>query len=173
MIFRTPPGEVDVLLVEPSVPDAELTLLALKESGVTHRIHVARNGREALEFLRRKGRHAERVGEPLPRLVLFATEPDRPDLQAFLHPLRTEAATGALPLVVLTTKCDAAWVEEGYRLGANSFAVKPSRPGNLPRRHAADRCVLAGGEPGGRHLGVGRVRPGGLNPPVRCASRSE
>ena len=115
----------DILLVEDNPDDVELTRLAFAEAGEPHRLHVVRDGAEALDYLLGRGRHAGREVADLPALVLLDLNLPLLDGREVLQAIRAEDATRRLPVVVLTTSAEPFDVEQAYALGANSYIQKP------------------------------------------------
>jgi two-component system, response regulator len=116
---------VEILLVEDSPEDRELTLRALRTRNLVNRLHCVADGEEALEFLFATGRYRDRAGEPAPRLVCLDLKLPRVDGLEVLRRLRAEARTRTVPVVVLTSSREERDLVESYRLGVNSYVVKP------------------------------------------------
>ena len=116
---------VDILLVEDSPDDVELTLRALRKSNVTNHIEVARDGAEALEFIFATGAHADRDINNGPKVVLLDLNLPKVDGLEVLRRIKSDQRTKNLPVVVLTSSREAPDIAESYRLGANSYIVKP------------------------------------------------
>lgn len=115
---------VEILLVEDSDADAELVLRALRKGGVVNKVMRLRDGVEALEFLFREGAFIQRRGAQ-PRLVLLDLKMPRLGGIDVLRRLKTDERTRAIPVVVLTSSAEEQDVAESYRLGVNSYLVKP------------------------------------------------
>ena len=118
------PGAVEILLVEDSDEDAELTLRALKRHRLANLVHRVADGEEALEFLFAAGRYAERVMTPLRVVLLDLKLPKLGGIEV-LERIRGDARTRAIPVVVLTSSAEDRDLAACYRLGANSYIVKP------------------------------------------------
>ncbi len=116
---------VEILLVEDNPDDLELTLRALRKAQLSNRIHVARDGAEALEFLFCEGPHSERSMEDLPRLILLDLKLPKVDGLEVLDRIKSDARTRGIPTVVLTSSQEQNDVVTSYRLGVNSYIVKP------------------------------------------------
>jgi two-component system response regulator len=117
-------GSIEILLVEDNPHDVELTLRAFRQSKIANRIDVVRDGEEALAYLFRTGVHADR-GNDNPRVVLLDLKLPKIDGLEVLRRVRADAELKTLPVVVLTTSREERDVVESYRLGVNSFIVKP------------------------------------------------
>lgn len=117
---------VEILLVEDNPEDAELTLRALKRNNLANRIHHARDGVEALDFLFARGEHAVR-GNPAATLkvVLLDLKLPRVDGIQVLQQIRSDPRTRLVPVVVLTSSREDPDVARCYALGVNSYIVKP------------------------------------------------
>jgi len=115
--MMTTAGEIEVLLVEDNASDIELTLRALQKRNLANRVVVARDGVEALELL---GRPA-----PLPKVVLLDLKLPKLNGLEVLRRLKSNERTKRIPVVVLTSSHEEPDVEESYRLGVNSYIVKP------------------------------------------------
>jgi two-component system response regulator len=115
----------DILLVEDSPLEVELTLRPLRELEPTRQIEVARDGEEALDFLlgRRDFRH--RLAASPPHLVLLDLQLPKLDGIEVLRGVRGNARTCMVPVVVLTSSNDPRQLAQCYQLGANSCVQKP------------------------------------------------
>jgi two-component system, response regulator len=116
---------VEILIVEDNEQDLELAQRALRKAKVTNRIHVARDGEEALEFLFCEGPHAERKMEDGPKVILLDLKLPKVDGLEVLQRIKGDARTKAIPVVVLTSSKEQNDVVETYNLGVNSYIVKP------------------------------------------------
>ena len=117
----------DILLVEDSSPEVELTVKPLRALNSDVRIEVARDGEEALDFIFGRGPFRHRLGSPLPRLVLLGLKLPKLDGFDVLRAIRANARTSLAPIVVLTSAHDARELAQCYQLGANSCVQKPVR----------------------------------------------
>ena len=116
---------VEVLVVEDNPQDLELLLRALKKSNLGNRIEVARDGAEALEFIFCEGAHAGRQIEDRPKVILLDLKLPKLDGLEVLQRIRSDPRTRMIPVVVLTSSKEQSDVVESYRLGVNSYVVKP------------------------------------------------
>ena len=116
---------VEILLVEDNPTDVELTLHAFRAHHLTNRIHVARDGAEALDFLLCTGAHAGRSAAAGPRVILLDLKLPKVDGLEVLRQVRADTRTKLLPVVVLTSSREDRDIVESYRLGVNSYIVKP------------------------------------------------
>jgi two-component system response regulator len=115
----TAPAEIEVLLVEDDPNDLELSLRALKQHNLANRIVVARDGVEALEIL------FSAQSETLPRVVVLDLKLPKVGGLEVLRRVKSDERTKRLPVVVLTSSREEPDIAESYRLGVNSYIVKP------------------------------------------------
>jgi CheY-like chemotaxis protein len=115
---------VEILLVEDSDTDLELTLRALKKANVANQIAVARDGAEALDFLFGNGAHAERAADN-PRLILLDLKLPKVDGLEVLRAIKQNPKTRTIPVVILTSSHEQKDIVESYDLGVSSYIVKP------------------------------------------------
>jgi CheY-like chemotaxis protein len=113
---------VDILLVEDNPGDIRLTQEALKDSRIRNSISIARDGVEAIAFLRRQGPYA---GAPRPDIILLDLNLPRKDGREVLEEIKQDEDLKRIPVVVLTTSSDEADVLASYNLHANCFITKP------------------------------------------------
>lgn len=111
-----------ILLVEDNPGDADLIVEALGEAPFPHVVTTARDGVEAMEFLRREGAHA---GAPLPDLVLLDLNLPRKDGREVLAEVKGDPDLVQIPVLVLTSSEAERDLLQAYRLHANSFVSKP------------------------------------------------
>ncbi|HTI73309.1 MAG TPA: response regulator [Candidatus Limnocylindria bacterium] len=116
---------VEILLVEDNPQDLELALRALEKAKVTNHIEVARDGAEALDFIFCEGPHAARKIENGPKVILLDLKLPKIDGLEVLQRIKADERTKTIPVVVLTSSKEQIDVVESYRLGANSYIVKP------------------------------------------------
>lgn len=115
----------DILLVEDNPHDVELTLHAFSQHHPGKHIHVVRDGAEALEFLFYTGTYARRPITGQPRLILLDMKLPLLDGIYVLRQIRSNTETSMIPAVVLTTSREQRDIYQCYRLGINSYIVKP------------------------------------------------
>lgn len=125
------PNAVDILIVEDSPEDLELTLRSLTQANVTNHIEVARDGAEALDFVFGEGAHAGRDVAHAPKVILLDLKLPKVDGLEVLQRVKGDARTRTIPVVVLTSSREQTDVIESYRLGVNSYIVKPVNFGSF------------------------------------------
>ena len=118
-------NEVEILLVEDNPDDAELTLRALGKHNLANRVHVVKDGVEALEFVFATGAYAQRTIEDYPKMILLDLKLPKVDGLEVLRRIRSDERTKPIPVVVLTSSQEEKDIVESYRIGVNSYIVKP------------------------------------------------
>ncbi len=113
---------VEILLVEDNPGDVRLTEEALREGKVRNNLHVARDGVEAIEFLRRRGKFVNAVR---PDLVLLDLNLPRRDGREVLAEIKDDPELKSIPVVVLTTSSAETDILRSYSLHANCYITKP------------------------------------------------
>jgi two-component system response regulator len=111
---------VDIILVEDNPDDEELALLALHQNNLGNRIIVLRDGAEAVAYLL-----GPDVPRPRPRLILLDLKLPKIDGLEVLRRLKADERTRVIPVVMLTSSREERDLIESYRLGVNSYIVKP------------------------------------------------
>jgi CheY-like chemotaxis protein len=113
---------IEILLVEDSPSDTELTIEALAGAKVANRLSTVEDGVQAMEFLRRKGAYAQ---APRPDLILLDLNLPRKDGREVLAEIRADEKLTTIPVVVLTTSQAEKDVLHAYALHANCYITKP------------------------------------------------
>jgi two-component system response regulator len=113
------------LLVEDNPSDAELALYALKKHNLANYIHIVRDGAEALDFIFCTGDYAGRRITDNPKVILLDLKLPKVDGLEVLRRIKADPRTRATPVVALTSSREERDIVESYRLGANSYIVKP------------------------------------------------
>ena len=119
------PGQIEILLVEDDPADAEMTLRALRRNNLANRVHWVKDGAEALDYMFRSGGYAGRGPNPTPKLILLDIKMPKVDGIEVLRRLKADEATRSVPVVVMTSSNEQQDVIDSYRLGVNSYIVKP------------------------------------------------
>jgi CheY-like chemotaxis protein len=113
---------VEILLVEDSPSDTELTVEALREAKIRNHLNIAEDGVQALEFLRREGKYA---GAPRPDLIMLDLNLPRKDGREVLAEIKSDDTLKTIPVVVLTTSRAETDVLQAYKYHANCYITKP------------------------------------------------
>jgi len=116
--------QVEILLVEDNPEDAEMTTRALRKRNLANHLHWVKDGEEALEYLFCTGRYAARDRSTPPRLVLLDIKMPKVDGIEVLRRVKSSELK-QVPVVVMTSSNEERDVLESYRLGVNSYIVKP------------------------------------------------
>jgi two-component system response regulator len=116
---------VEILLVEDSAADAELTLRALRKQNIANNVHHVRDGAEALEYVFATGAYADRDMDRMPKIVLLDLNLPRVDGLEVLRRMKADPRTKRIPVVVMTSSREERDIVESYDLGVNSYVVKP------------------------------------------------
>ncbi|CAN5899646.1 response regulator [soil metagenome] len=116
---------VDILLVEDDPYDLEMTLRGLSKAHIVDNIHVARDGAEALDFIFCEGVHSGRRIEDHPKLILLDLKLPKVNGLEVLTRVKADPRTRAIPVVMLTSSHQASDLRHSYRIGVNSYIVKP------------------------------------------------
>jgi two-component system response regulator len=119
------PNEVDILLVDDSQDDVDLTMHALRTENLANRVFVARDGEEALDFLFCMGPHIQRSFEQPPKLVLLDLKLPKVDGMQVLKRVKEDPRTRTIPIVMMTSSREECDMLNGYNLGVNSYLQKP------------------------------------------------
>jgi len=109
--------ELDILLVEDNPTDAELTQRALRKTDIGARLLSARDGAEAIERVLTEGLR--------PRVIFLDLKVPKIDGMEVLRRIRADERTRQIPVVVLTSSQEERDINESYKLGVNSYVVKP------------------------------------------------
>jgi CheY-like chemotaxis protein len=119
------PGFVEMLLVEDSDEDAELPVRALAKHSLASGLVRVKDGAEALDFIFATGSYQHRSGQPGPRVVLLDLKLPKVDGMEVLRRMKEDLSTRGIPVVMLTSSKEDRDLETAYRLGVNSYVVKP------------------------------------------------
>lgn len=117
--------EVEILLVEDNVYDAEMTIRALKKVNLANKLVHLQDGEEAINFLFGKEQYAGRNISNTPRVILLDIKMPKVDGIEVLKQIKSNQATRMIPVVIMTSSKEEQDVVASYRLGVNSYVVKP------------------------------------------------
>lgn len=115
---------VEILLVEDNPTDAELTLRALRKGNLANHITWVKDGEEALDFIFRSGNYTQRPSEN-PKLILLDIKLPKVDGIEVLKRIKSDDRTRIIPVVMVTSSAEGRDITESYKLGVNSYVVKP------------------------------------------------
>lgn len=111
--------------MEDNPSDVELTLHSLRTSKLSNHIEVVRDGAEALDFIFCTGSYAHRNIENRPKLILLDLKLPKVDGLEVLQRIKSDPRTSKIPVVVLTSSREDCDIVDSYKLGVNSYIVKP------------------------------------------------
>jgi two-component system response regulator len=117
--------EIEILIVEDNLDDAELTIRALKKSHLANHVTHLVDGAEALDFLFAMGSYAGRNVLNVPKVILLDLKMPKVNGLEVLTRIKAEPHTKMIPVVILTSSAEDPDVKKAYDLGANSYIVKP------------------------------------------------
>jgi two-component system response regulator len=115
----------EILLVEDNPDDVEITLRAFRKVHVDSRVHVVRDGQEALDLLFRNGEHSDRAEVAQPDLILLDLNLPKVTGPEVLEKIRASDELSAMPVIVLTVSEREEDIQRSYKLGANTYITKP------------------------------------------------
>lgn len=118
-------NQIEILYVEDNPNDIELTLHAFKKNHLANNILIARDGEEALELIFGQDRPGNGSLANSPRVVLLDLKLPKVDGLEVLRTIKSDERTKTIPVVVLTSSREEKDIIESYRLGVNSYIVKP------------------------------------------------
>jgi len=116
---------VEILVVEDNPDDLEMMLRALRKINLANHIHAARDGAEALDFIFCRGDYSSRQIEDRPKVILLDLKLPKVDGLEVLQRLKADSRTSMIPVTILTSSREQRDVVESYKLGVNSYIVKP------------------------------------------------
>ena len=116
---------IEILLVEDNPADVELTLRALKKHNLTNQVKVVSDGAQALDYLFGTGSFAGRKQPVPPKVVFLDLKLPKVDGHEVLRRMKADERTRMIPVVVLTSSKEEIDIIKSYKLGVNSYVVKP------------------------------------------------
>ena len=120
-----PNSEIEILLVEDNMGDAELTIRALKTRNLANKLVHLENGADALDYIFSEGAYVNRSTDKMPKVILLDLNMPKVGGIEVLRKLKADERTKKIPVVILTSSKEDPDVEKCYSLGANSYIVKP------------------------------------------------
>jgi two-component system response regulator len=117
--------EIEILLVEDNMSDAELTIRALRKNNLVNKLVHLKDGAEALDFIFGEGAYAGRRIENMPRAILLDLKMPKMNGIDVLKKIKSDERTRKIPIVILTSSKEDPDIATCYDLGVNSYVVKP------------------------------------------------
>ena len=117
--------EVEILLIEDNAEEAELTIRSLKKNNLANNLVHIDDGEEALAFIFSTGKYAANKNPLQPKLVLLDLKLPKVNGLEILRQIKSNEQTKVIPVVMLTSSKEESDIIESYRLGVNSYIVKP------------------------------------------------
>jgi two-component system, response regulator len=118
-------SQIEILFIEDNHHEAELTIRSLKKHSLSSKLKHISDGPEALDFIFSKGIYADRKDAQNPKLILLDLKLPKVGGLEILRQLKADEQTRIIPVVILTSSKEEKDVIESYRLGVNSYIVKP------------------------------------------------
>jgi CheY-like chemotaxis protein len=118
-------SEVEILIVEDNARDLELTMRALAKHNLGNRVVALRDGAAALDFLFARGEYEERTIGAGPHVIFLDMKLPKVDGIEVLRQIKADERTRTIPVVMVTSSAQERDMAESYRLGVNSYVVKP------------------------------------------------
>ncbi|MCL5034998.1 MAG: response regulator [Bacteroidetes bacterium] len=116
---------VEILLVEDNPNDVELTMRALNKHNIANKVFVVRDGAEALDYIFADGNYSDRKIEDVPKVVFLDLKLPKVDGLEVLRKIKSDERTKTIPVVMLTSSREEQDIVRSYKLGVNSYIVKP------------------------------------------------
>jgi two-component system response regulator len=119
------PGSVEILLVEDNPYDVEMTMTALRKNNLANNVRVLQDGAEAVDYIFCSGQYDGKEFSQCPKVILLDLKLPKMDGIEVLRRIRGDERTKLVPVVVLTSSSEDRDRLETYKLGINSYIVKP------------------------------------------------
>lgn len=116
---------IEILLVEDNPDDAELVVSSLNKNNIVNNVYVVEDGEEALDFLFAEGKYSKRNIKEKPKLILLDLKLPKIDGLEVLQKVKLDDRTKTIPVVVLTSSREESDIIKSYKIGVNSYIVKP------------------------------------------------
>ncbi len=117
--------EIEILLIEDNMNDAEMTMRSLKKNSVSNKVLHLKNGEEALDYIFGNGQFGGRDINKRPKVILLDLKMPKIDGLEVLQKIKSNEKTNMIPVVILTSSKEDPDIQKCYSLGANSYIVKP------------------------------------------------
>ncbi len=118
-------NDVEILIVEDNPNDAEMALRALKKNNLANNVLIVEDGEEALDFIFTKGKYSGKEKDSRPKIILLDLKLPKVDGLEVLREIKGNEETKIIPVVILTSSKEESDLVESYKLGVNSYIVKP------------------------------------------------
>jgi two-component system response regulator len=118
-------NQVEVLLVEDNIHDAEMTIRALRKVNLANNLVHVKDGAEALDFIFARGQYSDRETVYLPKVILLDIKMPKVDGIEVLRQIKSNETSKTIPVVIMTSSKEEQDVINSYQLGVNSYVVKP------------------------------------------------
>ena len=118
-------NEIEILLVEDNIDDANLAIRALKKYNLINKILHAKDGAEAIDYIFAQGIYADRNIEAKPKMILLDLKMPKVNGIEVLEKIKSDERTKSIPVIVLTSSKEDPDIKTCYELGVNSYIVKP------------------------------------------------
>lgn len=118
-------NEVEILIVEDSIDDANLTIRSLRKNNIVNSLCHLKDGAEALDFIFATGEYASRAKMSKPKLILLDLKMPKVSGVEVLEKIKSHPDTKTIPIVILTSSQEDPDIKKCYELGANSYVTKP------------------------------------------------
>jgi len=119
------PNGIEILLVEDSASDAEMTISALKKNNLINKLLHLKDGAAALDFIFAEGDYKGRNIEDKPRIILLDLKMPKVNGIEVLQKIRSDERTKTIPVIMLTSSKEDPDIKACYKLGVNSYVIKP------------------------------------------------
>lgn len=113
-----------ILIVDDSPKDVELTIAALAEKNLANMVDVAEDGEEALDYLYKRDKFADRLNDNPAVILLDIKMPKMNGIEVLKH-IRSDPKLKLIPVIMVTSSGEERDLVESYKLGANSYVIKP------------------------------------------------
>jgi two-component system response regulator len=126
-------NEIEILLIEDNMDDAELTIRALKRKNLANNLIHLKDGAEALDFIFGEGAYTGRDVNTLLKVILLDLKMPKVGGLEVLQKIKSDTRTKNIPVVILTSSAEDPDIKRSYALGANSYIVKPVEFANFSK----------------------------------------
>jgi two-component system response regulator len=117
--------DIEILIIEDNMADAELTIRALKRSKLANSLLHVQDGEEGLDYIFCRGKYAARHIENTPKVILLDLKMPKVNGLEVLQQVKEDERTKCIPVVMLTSSKEDPDIKRCYKLGVNSYVVKP------------------------------------------------